>query len=153
MKYSIVILLLAGFLITELTGCATGWWGRRNVSGISRYVNGDAVSVWEAIDQALIGVRVKERDVEKGFVVTDWVKGYSTTRDMGLLLEGRWQERYRLFITVEPEQGRTYLSVEAYVEEKAPGGSRAYRWERVPSNGMPEQMFLEKVEQILNAQE
>ncbi|MBM4053670.1 MAG: hypothetical protein FJ264_03130 [Planctomycetes bacterium] len=153
MKYSIILLLIAAFFITGLAGCATDWGGRRNSSAISRYVAGDAASAWEAVDQAIMGIRVKEKNVEKGFLITDWIKGYSTTRDMGLLLEGRWQERYRLYITVVPEQDRTYLSVSSQVEEKAPGGSRAYRWERIPSNGMPEQMFLDKVEQILNAKE
>ncbi|TVL94976.1 MAG: hypothetical protein CV080_12075 [Candidatus Kuenenia stuttgartiensis] len=96
---------------------------------------------------------MKEKNVEKGLLITDWVSGYSTTQNMGVLLEGRWHERYRLFITVVPEQNKTYLSIGSQVEQKAPGGTRAYRWDRIPSNGLPEQMILDRVEQILSAME
>ncbi|MBE7548452.1 hypothetical protein [uncultured Candidatus Kuenenia sp.] len=153
MKRNVALLMITFFAFIALAGCATGQWGRRNLTNVSRYVNGDAASVWEAVDQALIGIRVKEKNVEKGFLVTDWVTGYSTTQNMGVLLEGRWHERYRLFITVVPEQNKTYLSIGSQVEQKAPGGTRAYRWDRIPSNGLPEQMILDRVEQILSAME
>ncbi|GJQ48279.1 exported protein [Candidatus Kuenenia stuttgartiensis] len=153
MKRNVALLMITFFAFIALAGCATGQWGRRNLTNVSRYVNGDAASVWEAVDQALIGIRVKEKNVEKGLLITDWVSGYSTTQNMGVLLEGRWHERYRLFITVVPEQNKTYLSIGSQVEQKAPGGTRAYRWDRIPSNGLPEQMILDRVEQILSAME
>ncbi len=153
MKRNVALLMITFFAFIALAGCATGQWRRRNLTNVSRYVNGDAASVWEAVDQALIGIRVKEKNVEKGLLITDWVSGYSTTQNMGVLLEGRWHERYRLFITVVPEQSKTYLSIGSQVEQKAPGGTRAYRWDRIPSNGLPEQMILDRVEQILSAME
>jgi len=42
---------------------------------------------------------------------------------------------------VESQQGVT--------DEKAPGGSQAYRWSRVASDGTIEQDFLKKLENIL----
>jgi hypothetical protein len=70
-----------------------------------------------------------------------------------LFLEGSWQERYRLLIKVTGEGNKTYVSVRTQVEEKAPGGSRAYRWNRISSDGTIERDFLEKLENILNNQQ
>jgi hypothetical protein len=50
---------------------------------------------------------------------------------------------------VNDEQGKTYVSVNAQVETKPPGGSQAYRWNRIPSDGAIEQEFLQKVENML----
>ena len=100
--------------------------------------------------QAAEGMPIKTKDKEKGVLETQWIKGWSKIRTSGLVLEGRWQARYRLLVEVSGEQGKTYVSVYSLCEEKAPGGSRAYRWERTVSDGENEQAFLMKLEGILN---
>ena len=99
--------------------------------------------------QSAEGIPVEMKDRGKGVLRTQWVKGWSTNKTTGLLLEGDWKERYRLLIKVIDEQSRTYVSISAQVETKAPGGSQAYRWTRIPSDGAIEQEFLEKLERNL----
>ena len=131
------------------TGCATKSWGLRNMAAVSRYFDRDVNTVWDAITQTVEGIPLEIKDKEKGFLKTQWVKGWSSRKTTGIFLEGQWQERYRLLIKVIGEQNKTYVSVNAQIEEKAPGGSQAYRWSRVASDGTIEQDFLKKLENIL----
>ncbi|GAB64186.1 conserved hypothetical protein [Candidatus Jettenia caeni] len=119
------------------------------MSAVSRYFDKDVNTVWDAAMQVIEGIRVKAVDKEKGIIRTQWVKGWSRRRTTGVLLEGQWQERYRLTIKVSGEQNKTYVSVNTQIEEKPPGGSGAYRWSRIPSDGVIEQEFLKKLENIL----
>lgn len=153
MKYVIMwyvmALLCMAFVTAIFTGCAsTG--GLRNMSAVSKYFDNDTDAVWEAVLQAAEGLPIKTKDIEKGVLETQWIKGWSKTRTTGLILEGQWQARYRLFVQVTGGQSKTYVSVRSLCEEKSPGGSRAYRWERTTSDGVTEQAFLKKVESILN---
>ena len=148
LEYGRAILCVA-LVAAIFAGCAsTG--GLRNMAAVSKYFDNDADVVWEAVLQAAEGLPIKTKDKEKGEVETQWIKGWSTTKTTGLLLEGQWQARYRLFVQVTGGQGKTYVSVYSLCEEKAPGGSRAYRWERTTSDGVTEQAFLKKLENILN---
>lgn len=148
LEYGRVILCVA-FVTVVLAGCAsTG--GLRNMAAVSKYFDKDTDVVWEAVLQAAEGLPIKTKDKGKGVLETQWIKGWSTTKTTGLLLEGQWQARYRLFVQITDGRGKTYVSVHSVYEEKAPGGSRAYRWERVTSDGAAEQAFLKKVEGILN---
>jgi hypothetical protein len=119
---------------------------------VSRYFQRDADTVWNAVIHAVEGIPVETADKEKGVLRTRWVQGWSSRKTTGLLLEGRWQERYRLFIEVNDKQDKTYVSIGTLMEEKAPGGSQAYRWSRVASDGTIEQNFLRKLESIINNQ-
>ena len=147
--YLVIILLSLALFTAILVGCATQGFKLRNMAGVSRYFEADKNSVWNAIIQSAEGISVEINDREKGVLRTQWVKGWSTNKTSGLLLEGHWQERYRLLIKVSEEQSRTYVSISAQVETKAPGGSQAYRWTRIPSDGAIEQEFLGKLENIL----
>ena len=145
---AITSLYIALFTVV-LTGCATKSWGLRNMAAVSRYFDRDVNTVWDALTQTVEGIPLEIKDEEKGFLKTQWVKGWSSRKTTGIFLEGQWQERYRLFIKVTGEQNKTYVSVNAQLEEKAPGGSQAYRWSRVASDGTIEQDFLKKLENIL----
>ncbi len=137
------------FIAAVFTGCAsTG--GLRNMSAVSKYFDNSTDVVWEAALQAAEGMPIKTKDKGKGVLETQWIKGWSKTRATGLVLEGQWQARYRLLVEVTGGQGKTYVSVHSLCEEKAPGGSKAYRWERTTSDGVAEQAFLKKLEDILN---
>ena len=147
--YLVIILLSFALFTAILAGCATQGFKLRNMAGVSRYFNTDKNTVWDAVIRSTEGVPVEMKDREKGVLRTQWVKGWSADKTTGLLLEGHWQERYRLLIKVIDEQSRIYVSISAQVETKAPGGSQAYRWTRIPSDGAIEQEFLEKLERNL----
>ena len=120
------------------------------MTGVSRYFDKDVNMVWGAVTQAVEGIHIEAKDKKIGVLTTQWVKGWSTKKTTGLLSEGQWQERYRLLIKVSGEQNKTYVSVNAQIEEKPPGGSQAYRWNRTTSDGTLEREFLQKVENILS---
>lgn len=122
------------------------------MAAVSGYFDSDKNAVWDAVLLSAEGIPIEIKDKENGFLKTQWVKGWSTKRTSGLLLEGRWQERYRLLIKVTEEQNKTYVSINTQIEEKAPGGSQAYRWNRIASDGTIEQEFLKKLENILKNQ-
>ena len=147
--YIVITLVSIALFTAILTGCATQGFKLRNMAGVSRYFNADKNTVWDAVIRSAKDIPVEMKDREKGVLRTQWVKGWSANKTTGLLLEGHWQERYRLLIKVSEEQGRTYVSISAQVETKAPGGSQAYRWSRIPSDGAIEQEFLGKLENIL----
>ena len=150
--YSVVMTLLIIALFTAiLTGCATTGREHRNMTGVSSYFDKDAKPVWDAAIQAAEGIPMEVKDMEKGILRTHWVKGWSKIKTTGILLEGQWQERYRLIIRVTSEQSKTYVSINAQIETKAPGGSQAYRWTRVVSDGTIEQEFLKRLENILGS--
>ncbi|MBM4056290.1 MAG: hypothetical protein FJ264_16795 [Planctomycetes bacterium] len=149
--YLVILSLSLALFTAILTGCATQGFKPRNMAGVSRYFEADKNTVWNAIIQSAEGIPVEINNREKGVLRTHWVKGWSANKTTGLLLEGHWQERCRLLIKVSEEQSRTYVSISAQIETKAPGGSRAYRWSRIPSDGTIEQEFLGKLENILDS--
>lgn len=149
---AVIITVCIAFFTALLPGCATSGFTQRNMTAVSRYFERDADTVWNAVIQTVEGIPVEIADKEKGILRTRWVQGWSSRKTTGLLLEGRWQERYRLFIKVLDEQNKTYVSISTLMEEKAPGGSQAYRWSRVASDGTIEQNFLRKLESIINNQ-
>ena len=147
----IVFILLPFVLFAALfAGCATKGFKQRNMAGVSRYFDADKDTVWNAVIQSSEGIPIEMKNEAKEFLRTQWVKGWSSDKTTGLLLEGQWQERYRLMVNVIEEEGKTYVSVYAQIETKPPGGSQAYRWTRIPSDGKIEQVFLKKVENILD---
>lgn len=151
--YFVAMTLLIITLCTAiLTGCATTGRGHRDMTAVSGYFNKDVKTVWDAVTQAVEGIPIEIKDTEKGILRTRWANGWSKTKTTGILLEGQWQERYRLLIRVISEQNKAYVSVNAQVETKAPGGSQAYRWNRVVSDGAIEQEFLKRLETILGSQ-
>ena len=147
--YIVITLVSIALFTAILTGCATQGFKLRNMAGVSRYFNADKNTVWDAVIRSAKDIPVEMKDREKGVLRTQWVKGWSANKTTGLLLEGHWQERCRLLIKVSEEQSRTYVSISAQVETKALGGSQAYRWSRIPSDGAIEQEFLGKLENIL----
>lgn len=120
-KSHIITLLLMVLCIVVFTGCATRSWSHRNMASVSRYFDRDKNTVWNAVLQTIEGIPVEIIDKENGFLTTQWVKGWSTKKASGLLLEGRWQERYRFFVTVSDKQNKTYVSIETQFEEKSAG--------------------------------
>ncbi|MDE2217196.1 MAG: hypothetical protein KGJ87_08580, partial [Planctomycetota bacterium] len=87
----IAALFIALFSAAFPIGCATRSGGLRNMTGVSRYFDKDVNRVWDAVTQAAEGIRIETKDKESGVLTTQWVKGWSTKRTTGLVLEGQWQ--------------------------------------------------------------
>jgi hypothetical protein len=152
-RYRIIIaLLLWGVFAFISIGCATRRSELRNMAVVSRYFDRDVNTVWDAVTQSVEGISIEIKDKEQGVLKTHWVKDLSIKRTTGLFLEENWQGRYRLLIKVTGEQSKSYVSINTQIEEKAPGGSRAFRWNRITSDGTLEQDYLKKLENILDSQ-
>lgn len=93
-------------------------------------------------------VDLKEVDKGRGKIVTHWLYRESKKR-MGTLQRGYWKERHRLTLRVEDRGQATEISMYAIVEEKRPGGTQAYRWERIKSTGDLEREVLEAIEEAI----
>ncbi len=84
-------------------------------------------------------------DEEAGVLRTGWIEALSPDRAQGTLLEGSYVRRYRLTVTVSGSR----VGVRAVVEERAPGGTGALRWQRRESDGRAERAFLARLEEML----
>ncbi len=102
--------------------------------------------VWEAGMRMFADrqVKLEEADRARGKMVTQWLYREGERR-MGVGGRGRWTERYKLTLQVSRKGEATEVSAHAIVEEKSPGGTQAYRWQRVRSTGDLEREALEAV--------
>ncbi len=66
------------------------------------------------------------------------------------LLDDYWKERYRITIKISGNNLVSSVKVSCQVQEKARGGSAAYRWERKKSTGEREEEALMRIEEILS---
>ncbi len=151
-RYRVIIIFLCVLFAVISIGCAARRSELRNMAAVSRYFDRDVNTVWDAVTQSVEGISIEIKDKEQGFLKTHWVKDWSAKKTTGLFLEENWQGRYRLLIKVTGEQNKSYVSINTQIEEKAPGGSRAFRWNRITSDGTLEQDFLKKLENILDSQ-
>ena len=90
---------------------------------------------------------------EKGTIRTGWVEGFSERKARSIvtdrLLDDYWKERYRITIKISGNNLISSVKVSCQVQEKARGGSAAYRWERKKSTGEREKETLMRIEEIL----
>lgn len=130
-----------------VAGCAgLGGLGGRP-QAYSRAFQAPFDEVWEATINMFEErqVELKEADKGRGKVVTNWLYRESE-KPMGMLERGYWKEKHRLILYVKDKGQVTEVSTYAIVEEKRPGGTQAYRWERVESAGDLEKEVLEAIE-------
>lgn len=114
----------------------------------------DFETMWSVVIVSLDGLPLKEIDKENGIVKTGWVEGFSQKKARGIITD-RFKgdyEKERRFITVNIQSNGlvSTVTVKCRVQEKARGGSAAYRWERVASTGEREEEILAKIEKMLN---
>jgi hypothetical protein len=64
-------------------------------------------------------------------------------------MKDHWKERYRLIVKISGNILNSSITVTAQVQEKARGGSAAYRWQRKESIGEREEEALMRIEEIL----
>ncbi len=113
----------------------------------------DFETVWSAVLGSLDGMPLDKIDKEKGIIKTGWVEGWSQKKARSILtdrlLDDYWKERFRLMVKISGNILNSSITVRAQVQEKARGGSAAYRWERKKSSGEKEEEILTRIEEIL----
>ncbi len=114
----------------------------------------DYETVWSTVLDSLDGMPLDKTDKEKGLIKTGWIEGWSQKKARSILtdrfLEDYWKERYRLIVKISGNILNSSITVRAQVQEKARGGSAAYRWERKKSSGEKEEKLLAIIEDILS---
>ncbi len=117
----------------------------------------DYETVWSAVLDSLDGMPLDKIVKDKGLIKTGWIEGWSQRKARSILtdrfLEDYWKERYRLIIKISGNILNSSIMVRAQVQEKARGGSAAYRWERKKSSGEKEEWILTRIEEILGGSE
>jgi hypothetical protein len=114
----------------------------------------DFETVWSAVLVSLDGMPLDKIDKEKGMIKTGWVEGWSQKKARSIVtdrfLEDYWKERFRLMVKISGNILNSSITVRAQVQEKARGGSAAYRWERKKSSGEREEGILTRIEEVLS---
>ncbi len=117
----------------------------------------DFETMWSAVLVSLDGMPLDKIDKEKGLIKTGWVEGLSQRKARSILtdrfLEDYRKERFRLIVKISGNILNSSITVRAQVQEKARGGSTAYRWERKKSSGEKEADILTRIEEILGGSE
>ncbi len=123
-------------------------------SDYTRSFNSDFEHVWASVIMSLGDMPLGKIDKEKGIVRTDWIEGFSERSSRSVLtdrfLNDYRKERYRLTFTISGNLLVSSVKVRCQVQEKARGGSAAYRWERMKSTGEREEEALMRLEEILD---
>lgn len=160
MKFS--KLLILSFIII-LSGCSLpGTPSYQSNNGLShgsrssqytRTFSVDFETVWSAALVSLDGMPLEKIDKENGIIKTGWIEGWSQRKARSIMtnrfLDDYWKERHRLVINLSRSNTVSSVTVKCQIQEKARGGSAAYRWERKPSTGEKEEETLTRIEEIL----
>ncbi len=120
----------------------------------TRTFNDDFEHVWATVIMSLGDLPLDKINKEKGIIKTGWAQGYSQTRKARSVVTDRflddyWKERYRLTVTISGNIMASSVTVRCQLQQKARGGSAAYRWERVKSTGEIEEEVLRRIEELL----
>lgn len=157
-----ILLIISLFF---LTGCTVpGISSRSQVqdglstgSQSSKYMktfNEGFEDVWSAVLMSLGDLPLDKINKEKGIIKTGWVEGFSQRKARSIitdrLLDDYWKERYRITLRISGNNLISSVKVSCQVQEKARGGSAAYRWERKKSTGEREEDALMRIEEILS---
>jgi len=123
-------------------------------SKYTKAFNVDYETVWSAVLDSLDGMPLDKIDKNKGLIKMGWVEGLSQRKARSILtdrfLEDYRKERFRLIVKISGNILKRSITVRAQVQEKARGGSAAYRWERKESTGEREEEALMRIEEILS---
>jgi hypothetical protein len=87
---------------------------------------------------------VEAADLRTGRIETGWVEALGA-RTRGYILEGRFVERRRYEIELSPDGRGTAIDVRVRLEERAPGGAQAARWERVEAPAALGEAVIDRV--------
>ncbi len=131
--------------------------GRSTGSHSSQYTrtfDDDFEHVWATVIMSLGELPLDKIDKEKGVIKTGWAEGFSQTRKARSVVTDRflddyWKERYRITVTISGNVMSSSVKVSCQLQQKARGGSAAYRWERMKSTGEIEEEVLRRIEELL----
>jgi hypothetical protein len=123
-------------------------------SKYTRTFNDDFEHVWATVIMSLGELPLDKIDKEKGVIKTGWAEGFSQTRKARSVVTARflddyWKERYRITVTISGNIMSSSVKVSCQLQQKARGGSAAYRWERMKSTGEIEEEVLRRIEELL----
>jgi hypothetical protein len=156
-----ILLIISLFFLTGCTllGTSSRYQAQDNSSvdsQSSKYTktfNEDFEDVWSAVLMSLEDFPLDKINKEKGIIKTGWVEGFSQRKARSImtdrLLDDYWKERYLMTIRISGNNLISSVKVSCQVQEKARGGSAAYRWERKESAGEREEETLMRIEEIL----
>ena len=156
-----ILLIIPLFFLTGCTLLGTSsrhqaYDDRSADSQSSKYIktfNEDFEGVWSAVLMSLGDLPLDKINKEKGTIRTGWVEGFSERKARSIvtdrLLDDYRKERYRITIKISGNNLISSVKVSCQVQEKARGGSAAYRWERKKSTGEREEEALMRIEEIL----
>jgi len=156
-----ILLIIPLFFLTGCTLLGTSsrhqaYDDRSADSQSSKYIktfNEDFEGVWSAVLMSRGDLPLDKINKEKGTIRTGWVEGFSERKARSIvtdrLLDDYWKERYRITIKISGNNLISSVKVSCQVQEKARGGSAAYRWERKKSTGEREEEALMRIEEIL----
>ena len=156
-----ILLIIPLFFLTGCTLLGTSsrhqaYDDRSADSQSSKYIktfNEDFEGVWSAVLMSLGDLPLDKINKEKGTIRTGWVEGFSERKARSIvtdrLLDDYRKERYRITIKISGNNLISSVKVSCQVQEKARGGSAAYRWERKKSTGEREEETLMRIEEIL----
>ncbi|HHT9119990.1 MAG TPA: hypothetical protein ACFYD3_05540 [Candidatus Hypogeohydataceae bacterium YC41] len=109
---------------------------------------------WQGAMKTLeeLGIDIKEAKKDTGEIETNWFYREGE-QAMSILHRGYWKERYEVFLTLAPRGDTTVVNIRSRAEEKAPGGTQAYKWTRKASTGEVEEFLLTEIGKTLASKE
>lgn len=103
--------------------------------------------------EVLKDLPIKKVDAGREKLETEWMEGWGARPFgpfRGGVLGGQWMRRMMLLVRLKPEDsGGTEIRLVSRIQEKAPGGTQATRWQPVPSEGKMEREIFERIEREL----
>ncbi len=153
-------LISAFSLCHGLTGCSSGKFFQSTQPDYRAQFHAEPDQVWEIVTNLFQDFPKIKMDPQQRFLETDWNEGYSD-RAFGLLgggmIGGQWKKRAKYLVWVTPLAAEgssarselTEVRILSRLEERAPGGSQAYRWQRAPSQGKLESEVFNRIHELL----
>ncbi len=158
----IILLIIPLFFLTGCTLPGTSSrhqaYDDRSTGSLSstytRTFNDGFEHVWATVIMSLGDLPLDKINKEKGIIKTGWIEGFSQRKARSIMtdrfLDDYWKERYRITFRISGNNLISSVKVSCQVQEKARGGSAAYRWERKKSTGEREEEALMRIEEILS---
>jgi hypothetical protein len=153
----ISLFCLTGCILLGTSSRHQAYDDRSTGSQSSKYTktfNEDFEDVWSAVLMSLGDLPLDKINKEKGLIKTGWIEGLSQRKARSIvtdrLLDDYWKERYRITFRISGNNLISSVKVSCQVQEKARGGSAAYRWQRKKATGEREEEALMRIEEILS---
>ncbi len=138
--YKLVLTTLSFTLL--LTGCAS-WSSAPRVA-----TNCSPETTWSITLASLQEFELRRIDKESRVIETDWI-AVRPSRLSGLMDRDINEERARFVLTIQPEQGRSSVSVKQIREFWSPQGVQSRSWRQIPPNEQQERQLAARIQKQL----